>query len=97
MTRAAPAVAPLDERVREVLLREWDPAGVGDDALGAARYACQVQDLTLLLYGDAAPEELADYLRLAETTRFGAAAADEARLERVARRLRAVAAARRLS
>ena len=94
MTPPAPAVAPLDERVRDVLLREWDPAGVGGDALGAARYACQVQDLTLLLLGDAPSEELADYLRAAETARFGAAAPDEARLVRVVRGLRATATPR---
>ena len=78
---------PLDERVRDVLLRAWDPAGVGGDPLGAARYACQVQDLTLLLLGEAAPEELADYLRVAETTRFDRPAADEARLATVAHAL----------
>ena len=78
---------PLDDRVRAVLLRAWDPASVGDDPLGAARYACQVQDLTLLLLGEAAPEELADYLRVAETTRFDRPAADEARLATVVRAL----------
>jgi hypothetical protein len=85
---------PLDERVRDVLLREWDPAEVGDDPLGPARYACQTQDLTLLLLGEAAPEELADYLRVAETTRFGRPAADETRLARVVRELRIVASRR---
>jgi hypothetical protein len=84
--------APLDARVREVLQRTWDPAGVGDTPLGGARYDCQVQDLTLLLLGEATADELADYLRTAETTRFGLAAADEPRLARVVRELRDAAA-----
>jgi hypothetical protein len=82
--------AALDDRVRGVLLRAWDPDGVGPGPLGAARYDCQVQDLTLLLLGEAAPEELANYLRTAETTRFARPAADEARLATVVRELAAL-------
>lgn len=91
---------PLDARVRAILLTSWDPAphdeaaAAGrDDASGdapppAARYDCQVQDLTLLLLGDATEDELAGYLRTAEVERFGRRAADEARLARVAAALR---------
>ena len=83
---------PLDERVRDVLLRDWDPAGARDTPAAATRYDCQVQDLTLLLLGDAAADDLADYLRRAETERFGRPAADEPRLARTVAALRAAAA-----
>lgn len=96
---------PLDARVRAILLATWDPAphdaaapaGPDDAADGdapppAARYDCQVQDLTLLLLGDAAADDLAAYLRSAEVERFARPAADEARLARVVAALRAAVA-----
>ena len=81
----------LDARVRAVLLREWDPLAVGGTPLGASRYDCQVQDLTLLLLGEATTDELAAYLRTAETERFGHPAADEPRLALVVAALRQAA------
>ena len=82
---------PLDERVRDVLLRDWDPAGARGTPAAATRYDCQVQDLTLLLLGDATADDLAAYLRTAETERFGQSQADEPRLARTVEALRAEA------
>lgn len=80
-------MSSLDDRIRQTLLESWDPLGVRDQPLGAERYACQVQDLTLLMLGDSDDEELADYLRNAETSRLGLPDVDE---ERVARTVTAL-------
>lgn len=78
----------LEERIRQTLLERWDPLGVRDEPLGAERYACQVQDLTLLMLGESDDEELADYLRGAETNRLGLLDADEERVARTVAALR---------
>ena len=79
---------PLDDHIRRTLLEHWDPLGVRGEPLGAERYACQVQDLTLLMLGDADDEELTDYLRGAETNRLGLLEADEVRVARTVAALR---------
>jgi hypothetical protein len=80
--------AALDDRVRTALLHHWHPLGLRHDVLGAERYACQVQDVTLLLLGGADDDALADYLRAAEALRLGLGAADEERVRRAVAALR---------
>ncbi|HEY0972128.1 MAG TPA: hypothetical protein VGE02_14265 [Gemmatimonadales bacterium] len=81
-------MSSLDDRIRQTLLESWDPLGVRHQPLGAERYSCQVQDLTLLMLGDSDDEELADYLRNAETSRLGLPEADEERVGRTVAELR---------
>lgn len=87
---APPSPGSLEDRIRQTLLERWDPLGVRDQPMGAERYACQVQDLTLLMLGDSDDEELTDYLRGAETNRLGLLDADEARVARTVAALRAL-------
>jgi hypothetical protein len=78
----------LEAAIRQVLLDDWNPLRIAPTDGGAERYACEIQDLAMLLLGEASDADLIEYLRGAEVERHGLGVADEARVTRAVAALR---------
>jgi hypothetical protein len=76
-------------RVRQVLLKEWDPIGVADVPAAHDEYDMYAPEIARSVIGGATAESLAASLVAIETERMGLSA-DESRADRVARQLAAL-------
>jgi hypothetical protein len=72
--------------VNEVLLREWDPARVGDHELARDEYHRYARTLCRYLREGADEYRLTSYLSQVERVSMGISGVDEERNRRVARR-----------
>ena len=80
-------VQGLIEKIRDVLINDWDPIGVGDNPNLREEYDSALSPLLAALSKGAGEDELASILAAAET-RFGATG-DPARRERTVTKLMA--------
>jgi hypothetical protein len=80
-------VQGLIEKIRDVLISDWDPIGVGDNPNLREEYDSTLSPLLAALSKGAGEEELASILAAAET-RFGIVS-DDARRERTVTKLMA--------
>lgn len=70
--RDADSPKHLFARIREVLLAEWDPLGLGAAAEGGEHYDPMARELhALLTGGGASVERIAHYLEWAEAEQLG--------------------------
>ncbi|WP_433705969.1 hypothetical protein [Paraburkholderia sacchari] len=76
----------LDRDVKMVLLKEWDPIGVGDSPEADDEYDSYVQDVSRMLREEKTVDELYDYLRWLEVEHIGLDG-DEVHTRTVAHRL----------
>ena len=82
------------EAVREVLLRDWDPLGVGDNPSLSDEYDRYVGTACRYLQGGVDDYKLAAYLGQIQEVAMGLTRVDTERDLRVARRLLALTIAR---
>ena len=68
------------DEVRSVLLRDWDPLGVGDNPNLAAEYDSYIPELLRLLRAGASAEAIAEYLGIVER-RLGVSTSTEKAME----------------
>jgi len=78
----------IQERIRDVLLHDWDPIGVQDMPEAQDEYDGYVGGVYSLLASGASVEQLAEHLWKIETDTMGLSARDQAKLLPVAHRLR---------
>ena len=76
----------LDLDVKMILLKEWDPIGVGDSPEADDEYDSYVQDVSRMLREEKTVDELYDYLRWIEVEHIGLDG-DEVHTRTVAHRL----------
>ena len=84
-TRSEQAKA-RDRLVRQMLLAEWDPIGIRDEARAQDEYDDYVAAVSRLLVERRGPDQIADYLVEIEQNRMGLRP-DPGRARRVAKRL----------
>jgi hypothetical protein len=80
----------IQENIRQLLLREWDPIGVVDEPLAQSEYDSHVGPVYRLLAAGASEREIADYLWNLETEGMGLSSPGPSALLPVALRLKAV-------
>ena len=78
----------VQEHIRLVLLRDWDPVGVRDIPEARSEYDSYVGQMYGLLASGASTAVLIDRLRQIEMVDMGLPASDSARLRAVVRKLR---------
>jgi hypothetical protein len=78
----------IEERIRNVLLHDWDPIEVANEPLAQSEYDSYVGGLYGLLTSGASEEEIADHLWRIETEGMGLSRAEPSALLPVARKLR---------
>ena len=61
----------IDATIRRVLIREWDPIGVGDLDEAGDEYDSYAPDLMSMLNRQATPSEIFEYLWYVETEHMG--------------------------
>jgi hypothetical protein len=61
----------LTKQIRDILLRDWDPIGVGEVPEAQDEYDLYIGDIHLLLSRHADENEIAKYLSGVETERMG--------------------------
>ena len=61
----------LEARVREVLLRSWDPIGIAGVAAAKDEYDQYVKPIAAMIIAGTAVGELSEYLVEIETSRMG--------------------------
>ncbi|MEC5404066.1 hypothetical protein VOM14_00595 [Paraburkholderia sp. MPAMCS5] len=76
----------LQDAVKEVLLREWDPIGIGAEDAAKDEYDAYVTKVCALIAQRQSVEDVTKYLLWAETEQMGLQA-DVERARRVAGRL----------
>ncbi|CAG4890764.1 hypothetical protein [Paraburkholderia saeva] len=76
----------LQDAVKEVLLRDWDPIGIGREDAEKDEYDAYVTRICALIVQRQSVEEVIDYLLWAETEQMGLQA-DVERARRVAGKL----------
>ena len=91
MNTSADEVTELRDRVRDMLLREWDPAGVSEFPAAQNEYDNYVSDVVSLLERRAGEEEIFDCLWRLETEQMGLTG-DEPATRTAARKLRSLIA-----
>ena len=84
----------IQESIRQVLLREWDPIGVRDVPEAQDEYDGYVGGVYRLLASGAAEKQILDHLWQIETDAMGLSRLDPAELAPVARKLRSLALGR---
>jgi len=87
----------IQENIRDVLLREWDPIGIIDVPEAEDEYDGYVGGVYRLLASGASQDQLVEHLRQIETTRMGLSVPDavhqacwNAKLREVASRLQSL-------
>jgi hypothetical protein len=78
----------IQQEIRQVLLRHWDPIGVQDIPEAQDEYDDYVGGVYRLLANGSADDVIANHLDLVERLTMGLAARDRSRLVSVVRRLR---------
>jgi hypothetical protein len=86
MSNRSRRAAEIRERIRQVLLREWDPIGVGDIPEAQDEYDSYVGGIYRLLASGASEYQIIDRLYNLETVSMGLPG-DRARLKGVAEKL----------
>ncbi|KAA1010904.1 hypothetical protein FVF58_18835 [Paraburkholderia panacisoli] len=76
----------LQDAVKEVLLRDWDPIGIGGEGAAKEEYDVYVTKICVLIAQRQSVDEVIKYLLWAETEEMGLQA-DVERARRVAGRL----------
>jgi hypothetical protein len=76
----------FDERIRQILLRDWDPIGVGHLRECQDEYDSYVGGVQSLLMSGASPEQVAKHLALLESGPMGLPSSASANLK-VAKKL----------
>jgi len=61
----------LEPLIRDILLKSWDPIGIGDDDDAQDEYAHYVIDIIVLLYSSKCRCEIFDFLWHLETVHMG--------------------------
>jgi hypothetical protein len=77
----------IQESIRQVLLRDWDPIGVSDVPEAQDEYDSYVGGVYRLLASGASEDEVIEHLQWIESDRMGLTAADPEELRVVAMRL----------
>ena len=80
----------IQERIRQVLLHDWDPIGVRDVPEAQDEYDSYVGGVYRLLASGGSEEQIIDHLWHIEPDAMGLSAPDRAKLAPVARKLRAL-------
>jgi hypothetical protein len=80
----------IQESIRQLLLRDWDPIGVADEPQAQGEYDSYVGAVYRLLASGASEREIADYLWKIETDGMELSSPDPSALLPVARRLKAL-------
>lgn len=61
----------LENKIRALLMREWDPIGIRDEPAARDEYDSYVPPLARMVMAKKSPAELAGYLLNVETQRMG--------------------------
>lgn len=77
----------IQESIREILLRDWDPIGINDVPEAQDEYDSYIGGMYRLLASHSSAEELVDHLFTIETQTMGLVCADRERLRPIADRL----------
>jgi hypothetical protein len=77
----------IQESIRQVLLRDWDPIGVSDIPEAQDEYDVYVGGVYRLLASEASEDEIIEHLFKVESDTMGMPAADREGLRGVARKL----------
>jgi hypothetical protein len=80
----------IQESIRAVLLRDWDPIGIQDEPGAQDEYDSYVGGVYRLLASGASEEQIVEHLWQIETVTMGLSTPDRTKLHPVARRLRSL-------
>jgi hypothetical protein len=80
----------IQESLRAVLLRDWDPIGIQDEPGAQDEYDSYVGGVYRLLASGASEEQIVEHLWQIETVTMGLSTPDRTKLHPVARRLRSL-------
>ena len=83
--------AELQDLIRQVFLRDWNPIGVNNDPELADEYGSYIAPVYRILVGNRSEDDLIDLLYRAERDQIGTACESPEQLRRVAQKLLALA------
>jgi len=61
----------LENKIRALLMREWDPIGIHDEPAAHDEYDSYVPHVASMIQSQKTPEELAEYLLSVEKAKMG--------------------------
>jgi hypothetical protein len=77
----------LVDQIREILLHDWDPIGIGDIAEAKDEYDLYIQELQTMIERHAGIDEIAGYLSWIEIQRMGFSNPHDLKISDAARKL----------